>query len=375
MKSFLIPANIIFGEGSLSNIKNIISNHNSKNILIICDKGIRQVGLVDKLENEIKGIDINYSIFDGVVENPTDVMINYCSELYQDKKIDMIIAIGGGSSIDSAKAINIVLSNGGKIEDYYESKAIENTVPLIAIPTTAGTGSEVTNVSVVTDTKNHKKIVIFGGKVKADYAVLDSSLTYTLPSSITAATGMDALTHAIEAYISKQASVFTDLNAKEAIRLIAGSIETAVMNGKDKVARENMMLGSVIAGFAFNSAILGLVHGVAHPLGAHFGIPHGVANATMLPYVIEYNGDSCIEKIKVIGEILGIAREKATPTNVCNKLLEINKKIGIKTLSELGIKKEDFSLIADETLEEPSLLTNPKDVDKDSVMSILNKAF
>ncbi len=218
-------------------------------------------------------------------------------------------------------------------------------------------------------------MVIDGKNVGADYAILDYSLTYGLPSNITASTGMDALTHAIEAYVSTLATPFTDVNALGAIELILNNLETAVTNGGSKEAREKMMIGSTMAGFAFDSAILGLVHAIAHPLGAHFNIAHGVANAIMLPYVIEYNGDHCEEKMRNIGYILGLSMEEGIPSNVSRKILELNNKIQIPRLADLNIKKTDFEIIANATLEEPSIAMNPKEVTFEVVIDLLNKAY
>ncbi|WP_432667004.1 iron-containing alcohol dehydrogenase [Wukongibacter baidiensis] len=376
MDNFSIPSNIIFGENSITELKGLLEQFKVKNILIVCDGGVRKVGIVDKVFDEIKGLDYKISIFDKVMPNPTDILISECVKEYRDKNIECIIAVGGGSAIDSAKAINVVLSNGGEIMDYEVPNSVKNrTFPLIAIPTTSGTASEVTGFTIITDTTRKKKVVIGGKNISADLAILDYSLTYELPASITASTGMDALTHAIEAYVSTLATPFTDVNALGAMVLILNNIEAAVKNGEDKEARKEMMIGSTMAGIAFNSAVLGLVHAIAHPLGAHFNIAHGIANAIMLPYVIEYNGDHCEEKIRNIGEILGLTREMSTPEKVSEKILEINNKIEIPRLSEIGIKKSDFDFIAEAVLQEPSLAMNPKAVIHQAVVGLLDKAY
>ncbi|WDV44566.1 iron-containing alcohol dehydrogenase [Clostridiaceae bacterium M8S5] len=375
MSHFEIVSKVEAGVDSLKEIQSIVSNYSANNILLITDKGVRAVGLVDKVLENIDTTKHNVLIFDEVMPNPTDTMIESCVNTYKDQNIDLIIAVGGGSAIDSSKAINVLLSNSGQISDYEGMNKVKNeTLPLIAIPTTAGTASEVTGVSVITDTKRKVKMVIGGINVNADFAIVDPTLTLGLPPSITASTGMDALTHALESYVSKFATVFTDTCALRAIELISNNIEEAVHNGKNIVARENMINASVLAGFAFNCAVLGLVHGIAHPLGAHFNVPHGIANAIMLPYVVEYNAPFMGSKLENIGKAMNIDGD-ITAEKVVAKIKELNDNIKIPSLSDTGVKESDIDLIADATMKEPSLFMNPREVKIEEVKDILLKAL
>lgn len=376
MKKFSVHSNVIQGENATKDIGEIIKNIGCKKLLLVCDKGVREAGIVDKVLEVIETAVEKVFIFDGVMPNPTDILIDDCARTYAKEGIQCIVATGGGSVIDAAKAINIILTNGGQIRDYEVPNSVsKKTLPLIAVPTTSGTASEVTSVSVITNTNRKKKMVILGENVGADYAILDHSLTYNLPARITAATGMDALTHAIEAYVSTLATPFTDVNALGAIELILDNLETAVMNGNDKRAREMMMIASTMAGFAFDSAILGLVHAIAHPLGAHFNVAHGVANAIMLPYVLEYNGDHCESKIRDIGNLMGINSGVCTPDKVAKEIYDLNNRLDIPRLSDLNIGVSDFDTIAKAALEEPSIAMNPKPVTYETIVKLLEKAY
>jgi alcohol dehydrogenase len=376
MNRFSLSGNVVYGEGSIQFLKEIILNDTVKKTLLITDKGLMNHGVVNPILDILIESGINYFVYDGVVPNPTDKIVNECYELFKDEAIEMIVAIGGGSVMDAAKAINILLSNGGRIEDYFTPGNINKaTLPLVAIPTTAGTASEVTEVSVITDTQNKRKVVIPDRKLAADYAILDCALTFGLPAHITAATGMDALTHAIEAYVSTLATPFTDTNAKTAMDIIVANIEHAVKDGQNKSARENMMIGSTMAGFAFNSAILGLVHAIAHPLGAHYDIPHGVANAIMLPYVMGYNASACGEKLLDIGQAIGLTRDECTGDRVEERLMVLNQSIGIPSLKSTGIKEDEFEFLASEVMKEPSIAMNPRLVKEEEVVALLKRAY
>ena len=252
-------------------------------------------------------------------------------------------------------------------------------MPLIAIPTTAGTSSEITNVVALTDTKAVCKYVIIDNKIVADKVIADPEFTKTMPAGVTAATGMDAITHAVESYISNMSTALTEYHSIKALQIFHEYLPKAVANGSDMEAREKMMLGCLIAGFGFSNANLGLVHGIAHTLSAHFHLAHGVANATVLPYVMEYNADSCPEKMVNLAKAidLPVSGDLAKDKYLLSKeLLKMTKTVGIKTLSELGVEEKDFEMIAEDVLKEPVLGFNPKQgVTKEDVISILKKAL
>ncbi len=282
--------------------------------------------------------------------------------------------------MDCAKAINILLTNPSPINQYNGINLVKfPTKPLIAVPTTSGTGSEVTAFSIITDTTNIKKMVIGGQFVGATFALADPLLTVGLPSKITASTGMDALTHAIEAYVSKGAMIPTDVYSLKAIDLIFNSLAEATLNGSNIQARTDMLLGSMLAGFAFNSAVLGLVHSIAHPLSAHCGLPHGVANAVGLPHVMAFNAEVVPERTKDIAlamnlDVAGLSPEDASKVAV-EKIKALSKEISIPSLKELGIDKDIFPTIAKDAIAEISTMFNPRSATEEDVMAILELAY
>lgn len=377
---FSIPSFITFGEGSANKVADIISDLGGKKVFCIYDKGVKNAGIVDNIVNTIKEAGIEVIEYDGVLPNPPDTIVEETAQKIKKINVDVLVAIGGGSSMDCAKAINILLSNPFPINQYDGLNLVKNpTKPLIAIPTTAGTGSEVTAFSIVTDTKKMKKMVIGGQFVGATFALLDPLLTIGMPPAITASTGMDALTHAIEAYVSKGSMIPTDVNALKAIELIFKNLNIATKNGKNIEARTNMLLGSMLAGIAFSSAVLGLVHSIAHPLSVHCGLPHGVANACGLPYVMEFNSKVVPDKMKDIAVAMGLDVEGLPTADAAKAAVDavkqLSKEIEIPTLKEAGVKKEQFDRIAEDALKEISTIFNPREASKKDVLKLLEKMY
>ncbi|ASS88962.1 iron-containing alcohol dehydrogenase [Aeribacillus pallidus] len=380
---FNIPSQVIFGKGAASKLQDVLAEFHVKRVMCIYDQGVQKAGIVEKVLSKIKKTNVDIIEFNQVLPNPPDTILEKGALLAKNEQIDALIAIGGGSSIDAAKAINILISNPGPIAKYEGVNKVERpTKPLIAIPTTAGTGSEVTGVTVITDTKRKKKMVIAGRNCGADVALVDPELTIALPPNITASTGMDALTHGIEAYVSKFHSIPTDINALKAIELIYSNLEKAFNNGKNIEARTNMLLGSMLAGFAFNSALLGLVHAIAHPLSVYCGLPHGVANACTLPYVMDFNAkDENVQKrFKNVAKAMGLPVEDLSDFKATKQAIEavrnLSEKVQIPSLSKLGVKREQFDILADATLnEELSILANPREVTKQDILQILEVAY
>jgi alcohol dehydrogenase len=272
------------------------------------------------------------------------------------------------------------MTNPGRIGDYGGMDMLKNDcLPLIAIPTTAGTSSEITNVSALIDTEKVIKYVVIDNRIVASDVIADPEFTRTVPVSVTAATGMDAITHAVESYISNMATPLTEYNALEGLKILHKNLPLVVKDGSNMDAREQMMLGCIITGFSFSNANLGLVHGIAHTLSAHFALAHGMANAAVLPYVMEYNADSCPEKMVKLAEAIGLRASgdlEADKLLLSKELLRLIRELGIRTLSEQGIKREDFSMLADDVLKEPVLGFNPKQgITKEDVLNILEKAY
>lgn len=348
--------------------------------MVVYDQGVKAAGIVDKVLANVKAAGIEYAEYSDVVPNPPEYLVNQGYEIAKDLGIDAMLAVGGGSSIDFAKAVNILLTNPGPFSQYNGVNLVKNPVkPLIAIPTTAGTGSEVTNACVITDTVNKEKMTILGQFVAPSIALVDANLTLGLPPAITASTGMDALTHAIEAYLSKWASPASDSLAICAIELIARSIEKAVNQGSDLAAREDMIVGSAIAGMAFSQTDLGLAHAIAAPMGAHCGTAHGVANAIVLGLSLEYNLPACAPKLKEIAKVIGLKvdglSDDAAAELAVKRINEITKNIKIPTLKEVGVTEDKFDDIAEGAIINSAARTNPREVTKECVIEILKKAF
>jgi alcohol dehydrogenase len=378
--NFFVKTNLQFGIGAASELPAMIDGYGLKKIMVVYDAGVKAAGIAEKVIAQVEKSKADYIIFDGVIPNPTNEVVEDAAKLAKAEKVEGFVAVGGGSSIDLTKAVNVLMTNPGSISEYGGMNMVKNPcLPLIAIPTTAGTSSEITNVSALIDTQKVIKYVVIDNKIVASDVICDPEFTRTAPPGVTAATGMDAITHAVESYISNMATPLTEYNALKGLSILHKYLPAAVRDGNDMEAREQMMLGCVITGFSFSNANLGLVHGIAHTLSAHFGLAHGMANATVLPYVMAYNADSCPEKMVDLAKAVGLE-----PTGDLEKdklllseeLLRLTKELKIKTLSEQGIKREDFDMLADDVLKEPVLGFNPKQgVTKEDVLAILEKAF
>lgn len=377
---FFVSSDVTFGKDAAKELPRILKEFKAKNVMVVYDAGVKMAGIAEKVLAEVEKADVKVTVFDGVIPNPTNEVVEEAAEIARRENIDVFVAVGGGSSIDLTKAVNILMTNPGPIGQYGGIGLVKEPVlPLIAIPTTAGTSSEITNVVALTDTKAVCKYVIIDNKIVADKVIADPEFTKTMPAGVTAATGMDAITHAVESYISNMSTALTEYHSIKALQIFHEYLPKAVANGSDMEAREKMMLGCLIAGFGFSNANLGLVHGIAHTLSAHFHLAHGVANATVLPYVMEYNADSCPEKMVDLAKAIDLPVSGDLEKDkylLSKELLKMTKTVGIKTLSELGVEEKDFEMIAEDVLKEPVLGFNPKQgVTKEDVIGILNKAL
>lgn len=379
-KEFFVKSNVVFGKNAAKALPEILKEYEANNVMVVYDAGVKMAGISEKVLAEIKKADVHVTIFDGVIPNPTNEVVEEAASIALQNKIDVFVAVGGGSSIDLTKAVNILMTNPGPIGQYGGIGLVKKGVlPLIAVPTTAGTSSEVTNVVALTDIKAVCKYVIIDNKLVPDKVIADPEFTKTMPAGVTAATGMDAITHAVESYISNMATPLTQYHSIKGLQIFHENLPKAVADGSNMDARENMMLGCIIAGFGFSNANLGLVHGIAHTLSAHFHLAHGMANATVLPYVMEYNADTCPEKMIELAKAIQLpvsGNPEEDKYSLSKELLRLTKELKIKTLSEQGIKEEDFDMIANDVLKEPVLNFNPKQgVTKDDVLAILKKAL
>lgn len=378
--NFFISSNVAFGRDAVKELPNMLQEYEAKNVMVVYDNGVKMAGIAEKVLEQVQGANVNITIFDGVIPNPTNEVVEEAAAIALRDKIDVFVAVGGGSSIDLTKAVNILMTNPGPIGQYGGIGLVKKDVlPLIAIPTTAGTSSEITNVVALTDTQAVCKYVIIDNKIVADRVIADPEFTKTVPASVTAATGMDAITHAVESYISNMATPLTEYHSLKGLQIFYKNLPKVVENGANMEAREQMMLGCIIAGFGFSNANLGLVHGIAHTLSAHFHLAHGMANATVLPYVMEYNASSCPEKMVDLANAINLPVSGNIDEDkylLSKELLQLTKTLGIKTLSEQGIEEKDFDMIADDVLKEPVLNFNPKQgVTKEEVLEILKKAL
>lgn len=379
--NFNLPTSIEFGNGTVKNVGKRVKELGGKKVLIITDKGLAQTGILDKITDSLVQENLNYLVYDEITPNPKDVDCVEAYEKFKDAEIDLLIGLGGGSSMDTAKAIGVLFTHDGELKDYYGFDKLERKItPLICIPTTSGTGSEVTTGSVITDTITKQKEAILDLQLAAKLAIVDPELTLTLPKSITAATGMDALTHAIEAYTATIAEPISDALSLYAIELIAKYLPIAVEDGTDIEARQNMLVGSMIAGMAFDNADLGAVHAMAEPLGGLYDTPHGVANSIFLPHVFEYNIPANPEKHAIVAEKLGVEGEGKTVEEIAQegvKLLhELASIIGIPKFSELpNVNAEDFDFLAEGAFNHLCTLTNARKLSKEDYLLLFQNAY
>lgn len=378
---FNLPTSIEFGNGKVKNIGKRVKELGGNKALIITDKGLAKTGLLKTITQILDQEGINYIVYDEVSPNPKDVDCERAYQKFKDEYIDILIGIGGGSSMDTAKAIGILFTHEGELREYYGVNLLEREItPLICIPTTSGTGSEVTRGSVITDTLTKQKEAILDLKIAPKLALIDPELTLTLPKAITAATGMDALTHAIEAYTCKVAQPLSDALGLYAIELIAKYLPIAVENGHDLEARKNMLLGSLVAGIAFDNTDLGAVHAMAEPLGGLYNTPHGVANSIFLPHVFEFNIPSNPGKHAMIAIKLGVNPEGSTMEETAYEgvvlLRELANKIGIPCFRDLdNVNPEDFPFLAEGALKHLCTQANSRDLTKEDYLKLFQKTY
>ncbi|MTI13986.1 L-threonine dehydrogenase [Sansalvadorimonas verongulae] len=349
--------------------------------LVVTDKMLVDIGLVGQVTEKLGGAGITCEIFDGTKPNPTVKNVEDGVQKYQSSGCDCVISLGGGSPHDCAKGIALVASNGGSIKDYEGvDVSAKPQVTLVCINTTAGTASEITRFCIITDESRHVKMAIVDKNTTPTMSVNDPSLMQGMPRSLTAATGMDALTHAVEAYVSTAATPVTDACALQAIELISTWLRTAVFDGNNMEAREQMAYGQLLAGMAFNSASLGYVHAMAHQLGGFYDLPHGVCNAVLLPHVQAFNARVCPEKLARVAAAMGVdisgISDREGADNALTEIQGLAMDIGIPDgLNELGVKEKDFPTLADNALKDACGLTNPIQATKEEIIEIFQGAF
>ena len=378
---YFLPTRNVFGEGAVHEIGSLLGSLHVSNAMIVTDKFLAQSGMADLVAGILTQSGIRSAVFDGAEPNPTDKNVEAGVAFFHAHSCDSIISLGGGSSHDCAKGIGLVASNGGRIHDYEGvDKATQDVVPLMAINTTAGTASEITRFCIITDTVRKVKMAIVDWRVTPKIAVNDPELMKGMPPSLTAATGMDAMTHAIEAYVSTDANVLTDSAALMAVKMIYQYLPKAVANGDYMKARDKMAYAQYLAGIAFNNASLGYVHAMAHQLGGMYNLPHGVCNAILLPYVEEFNLIGNLNRFRDLAEAMGEKIEGLSTGDAAAKAIQairtISRQVGIPTdLKQLGVKPEDFGIMAENAMKDVCCLTNPRKATKEQVIEIYRRAY
>ena len=378
--SFTIPQNIVVGAGSLKRLPELAKNLKKSKAYIISGPHLERIGMVDKCREALKAAGIESDAFTQTEGNPSTDTVAKAANGFKSSKADFIVAFGGGSPLDVAKAVAVIASSGGNITDYEGGgKVLGPVVPMIAIPTTAGTGSEVTAFSVITDHSRNYKLTVVSNYLLPAYAILDPELITTVPKSTAAACGIDAMVHALEAFISKAASPFSDLFAKEALRLIGTSIRDYVSDRSNLAACESMLIGSLFAGIAFSHARLGDVHAMSHPVSAYFDVAHGVANAVLLPTVVDYNMTYANEKYKYIYDCIcekPLSDDTFTPEMLAAEIRVLNDELGIpSSLSEVGVDSSLFDKMADDAMKSGNILVNPRPTTKKDILALYAQAF
>ena len=366
---------VLFGVGAADALPEKIQGYGGGPVLFICDPGIRATGLVDRLAEAARAAGIDADIFDEVEADAPDTKVDLASALFEKKHYNVLVGVGGGSSLDSAKAIAVLAENPGPVSKYFMTWQAGREVKLILIPTTSGTGSEVTPMCVIHDTVNNIKTGILR---PADYAVVDPALTVSCPPKVTAHTGMDALSHAVEAYTCTAANAHSDLLALECVRLVAGNLEAACRDGKDMAARSAMAFASNIAGIAFAESSVHVGHAIAHETGVVLEQPHGLICALVTPIVIEYSAPCFPERMVPLAQALGVT--DATPENAGKKAADavraLSRALGIPTLRELGCRREDVVACAQGAVDHNIFInTSPKPTGVAEVAELLGLMY
>jgi len=377
--SWGMPTLVLYGMGCVSRVGESMKQLGGKRVLLVTDCVLLKSGQVDDLKTLLRQSEIDLEIYPGVNREPEDIHVEEGLKIFKESSCDSIIALGGGSCMDAAKGIGVMATNPGKITDYRgRDKVKAKMVPMIAIATTAGTASEISRSAVITDTRRTDKIIVKDEKVRPNVAVCDPLLTVSMPPSVTASSGMDALTHAIEGYVSRECQPMTEMVALRAVELISKSLPIAFVNGKDIAARTGMMLGQLLAGMSFSNASTCSVHGLARPLGAYFHVPHGLSNAMFLAEGMEYTLPACPQKYAKIALAMGENISGLTVNEAAEKSVafvrKLRKTLKVPTIVEFGIDREKYLQLAPQLAEDGiasgSHNLNPRTPSKEELIEI-----
>jgi len=379
--SFLMETKIIYGSGSVDQLGLIAKEKGAKRVVLVTDSGVKKTGLIEKIQNNLKEHGIDNKLFEEIELSSSTETVDKGAKLIHQKKYDLIVAIGGGSSIDTAKAISVVVTNGGKCLDYAGSNKVKKPgMEVIALPTTAGTSAEITDVAVIADRSSNARIGIRSPYIVPSLAILDPLLTVTMPSQITASTGMDALSHAIESYTNTYTEAPTEVLALEAIQRIGANLCHAVANGTNLEARDNMLMGSLLAGLAFRNTRLGLLHAITGPFCGYYEVPHGVANSVLLPYVMDFNLKGNLDKFANIASALGISitnlsrREaaQASVTAIRQLLVDVGLPVSFKSMN---LDPTLIPTIASQAIKSGNIAINTRIPKVEDIIAICEESF
>ncbi|THB78994.1 MAG: iron-containing alcohol dehydrogenase [Desulfobulbaceae bacterium] len=375
LRKFLVPE-IVYGEGALGLAGRHAINMGAQKPFIISDPGVSESGWTAKVEQSLVEAGLPFVTFLEVSPNPKDYQVMAGAELYRQEQCDLILAVGGGSPMDLAKGVGVVANNGGHITDYEGVDEISSPVPpLIFIPTTAGTSADVSQFAIISDTSREVKIAIVSKMVIPDLALVDPATTVTMSPELTAATGMDALCHAFEAYVSTASSPLTDMAAEKAVALVAENLRGAFAQPANMYYRQNMMMASLMAGLAFSNASLGLVHAMAHSLGGLKNLPHGECNGLLLEHVVRFNAPHVDGKYQQLGRAMGLVLDEFSEGNdieiVVEAISALRKDLQIvQTLGEMGVNRSDLAKLAQFASQDPCLATNPREAGTSEIETI-----
>lgn len=381
-REFIVPGQIISGSGALEMAETALKEMGKK-ALIVTDQVMIELGNCRKVEDALKNQGVDYCIYSEIAGEPTDKMIEKGLKVYQEEGCDFLVALGGGSPIDSMKAIGSLAAKGGKISDYMGKVIDVPMPPMAAVPTTAGTGSEATQFTIITDTEKDIKMLLKGKVLMPDLAVIDPQFTMTAPPGITAATGLDALCHAIEAYTSRKAQTLSDTFAVSAVKRIMKYLPVAYTSGKNEKARMEMSVAALEAGIAFNNASVTLIHGMSRPIGALFHVAHGLSNAMLLKECLTFALPGNYERFADLGRAVGVAEEADEAEEAAKKFLQavekLTRDLNVPTLREYGISQEEFFQVIDkmafDAMESGSPQNTIRDVTEEDIKEIYRKLW
>lgn len=378
--TFKIPQTVEFGVGALAKLPSILDELGSEHVFLVSDRMLESIGVVGKVTSIVERAGIDCTCFLEVEPNPTVAIVETAAEAYAASGATSIIALGGGSPMDVAKAVGVLATFGGNITDYEgANKVPDRILPLIAIPTTAGTGSEATASAVITDVERNYKFSVVSYNILPAYALLDPELIMTAPAGVAASCGVDAFIHAMEAYVSRNASPFTDAVAEKAMQLIGANIRRFVACRQDAEAASAMMVGSNLAGIAFAWARLGNIHAMSHPVSAYFHVAHGVANAVLMPTVVEYNALADNGRYRVIFDAIRGCNdpiERFEPSMLVDELHRLNADLGLPaSLSEVGVTEDTFEAMAEDAMKSVNVPANPRQTTKRDIIALYKKAL